>query len=76
MKSATHILLACIAILALFNACISREDVFELINERPWDGPFALVDVYATSNTGVCVAFNRYVDMTSAKDASHYSIPV
>jgi hypothetical protein len=57
------------------SACISREDVFDLISARPWDGPFELLDVYATSDTSVRAVFSRYVDEASASEASHYSIP-
>ena len=58
-----------------FTSCFSREDMYELANSRPWEGPFELVDVYSSSNTSVRVVFSHYVDTTSGERIANYAIP-
>lgn len=64
-----------ITIALIFTSCFSREDMFELANERPWEGPFELIDVYSSSNTSVRVVFSHYVDRPSGENIGNYSIP-
>jgi hypothetical protein len=57
-------------ILFLFTSCFSRVDVFEIASS----GPFHLLDVQSSSNTGVQIYFSNELDPLSAESAGNYTI--
>ncbi|MHA2033221.1 MAG: hypothetical protein ACW99Q_27950, partial [Candidatus Kariarchaeaceae archaeon] len=74
MRTTYSIVLTILSIIVLLTACVTRDDMFNMANLRSADDSIVLVDVWASSNTGLRVTFNKDVDKTSAEIASHYSI--
>jgi hypothetical protein len=56
--------------LFLITSCFSRVDVFEIASS----GPFNLLDVQSSSNTGVQIYFSKELDPLSAESVGSYTI--
>ncbi len=57
-------------LLSLITSCFSRVDVFEIASS----GPFHLLNVQSSSNTGVQIYFSNELDPLSTESVSNYTI--
>jgi hypothetical protein len=56
------------------SSCFFRDEMYGLANLRNDDKPLELIDVRASSNTGVKVVFSKSLERTSAENTSNFSI--